>query len=338
MPGLSRGSGLSNRTLTSKLMASSTVPRPLPRPELPTETTVPSKVVSGIASTVILAFCPVATWMMSASSTSATTCISARSEMVRITVPGLFIVPTMAISPSSMLRRETTPGDRRPVLGLPEVVAAVADRRLHARHLLPLRLHLGHLNPVVGAGPVERLRRGEALLVHGLLAVLVAGELVELGLGEPQAGPGAVESRVGLRHPAAVLLGVENEKKIVLLHRVPLRNVEGLHPPGHLGAQIDRGHRFDLARRIGTRGHVAALHLGRPRLDRWSRGPGEVGDHEDRHHHDARPYQQPFLHGLSPLATRPASARGCRNRGSSSACASRLLGKRGAARLVQRRF
>ena len=65
--------------------------------------TRPARVVSGSASTFTSALCPSETVETSVSSTSASTFMRARSATVRMTVPGLFIVPITAISPRSML-------------------------------------------------------------------------------------------------------------------------------------------------------------------------------------------------------------------------------------------
>ena len=58
---------------------------------------------------VTVASCPSSTLGMSVSSTSTSASITERSAIVASTVPWLFMVPTTTVSPSSMLRRVTTP-------------------------------------------------------------------------------------------------------------------------------------------------------------------------------------------------------------------------------------
>ncbi len=58
---------------------------------------------------VTVASCPSSTLGMSVSSTSTSASMTERSAMVASTVPWLFMVPTTTVSPSSMLRRVTTP-------------------------------------------------------------------------------------------------------------------------------------------------------------------------------------------------------------------------------------
>jgi hypothetical protein len=62
----------------------------------------------------------------SVSSTSSTASISDRSPIVRSTVPGLFIVPTIAVSPSSTFSRVT-----RPAIGA--VITVLASRSTASR-------------------------------------------------------------------------------------------------------------------------------------------------------------------------------------------------------------
>ncbi len=76
---------------------------------LPTSVTTPLKVVSGRASRRTTAGWPGFTMTTSVSSTRTSASISDRSAMVRSTVPGLLIVPMMALSPSSTLSAVMTP-------------------------------------------------------------------------------------------------------------------------------------------------------------------------------------------------------------------------------------
>ena len=123
---------MSNTTLTSKFVWPSDAVRPERLAVFPISTTVPAKVVSGMASTEILAFCPSFMSTTSVSSTSALTSMRDRSETVRIWVPGLFIVPVMTISPASTSRALTTPsnGARKRVL---DKLSAAADSAASAR-------------------------------------------------------------------------------------------------------------------------------------------------------------------------------------------------------------
>ena len=107
MPGFRASAGCSNSTLTLKKVTSGWSARE--KPELPTSTTLPAKVSSGMASTASSASCPTATCTISVSSTSTTASTSERSARVAITDAGLFIVPETTTSPSSALRSMTRP-------------------------------------------------------------------------------------------------------------------------------------------------------------------------------------------------------------------------------------
>ena len=110
-PGLSLREGLSRVTTTSKSFDSWVEEMPVVGwiAELPISVTLPVKTVSGKASTRILAVWSRTTPTTSVSSTSTSTYMTDRSAMVRRTVPGLFIVPMMATSPSSTRRLVMTP-------------------------------------------------------------------------------------------------------------------------------------------------------------------------------------------------------------------------------------
>ena len=75
----------------------------------PISVTLAVNVLPGSASIVTLAVCPSCTVGMSVSSTSTSVSMTDRSAIVSRTVPGLFIVPMMAVSPASMFRRVTMP-------------------------------------------------------------------------------------------------------------------------------------------------------------------------------------------------------------------------------------
>ena len=109
MPGFRRSCASLTRTVTRKFVTSSCVPAMLVIPEFPTSVTTALSVVSASASTSISAPCPILTSTMSVSSISTSTSMSERSERVMMTVPGAFIVPVTTFSPSSTLRRVTTP-------------------------------------------------------------------------------------------------------------------------------------------------------------------------------------------------------------------------------------
>ncbi len=90
--------------------------------------TRPLNTLSGKASISMLALSPSSICGMSVSSTSTTASISDRSATVSRTVPGLFIVPTIAVSPCSTLRRVT-----RPLIGA--VITVFASRSRASRRL-----------------------------------------------------------------------------------------------------------------------------------------------------------------------------------------------------------
>ncbi len=77
--------------------------------ELPIFRTLPASGRPGKASISTEAESPTETRGMSVSSTSSTASISVRFEIVRSRLPGLFMVPTTAVSPTSTLRRVTRP-------------------------------------------------------------------------------------------------------------------------------------------------------------------------------------------------------------------------------------
>ena len=76
---------------------------------LPISVTSPGNSRSGKASRSTVALSPRVIWGTSVSSTSSTTSITVRSETVRTRLPGLFIVPTITVSPCSTFRRVTLP-------------------------------------------------------------------------------------------------------------------------------------------------------------------------------------------------------------------------------------
>ncbi len=125
--------GASRRTTTSKSTDWAEV-EPL-RPRVPPwielwaiSVTRPANTLSGKASISMPALSPIAIWGISVSSTSSTASISARSATVSSTVPGLFIVPTIAVSPCSTLSRVMSP-----VIGA--VITVFASRSRASRTL-----------------------------------------------------------------------------------------------------------------------------------------------------------------------------------------------------------
>ena len=92
--------------------------------ELPTSVTVPFMILPGMASTVTSARLPIRTFTTSVSSTRTSASMTERSAMVSSTVPGLFMVPMMATSPSSTFRLVTMPsmGETMEVLRMASLV------------------------------------------------------------------------------------------------------------------------------------------------------------------------------------------------------------------------
>ena len=76
---------------------------------LPISVTLPLNSLSGRASIVIFASWPIRTKGTSVSSTSTSASMTDMSAIVSSTVPALFIVPIITISPCSTLRRVTMP-------------------------------------------------------------------------------------------------------------------------------------------------------------------------------------------------------------------------------------
>src|SRR3972149_4013764 len=110
--------------------------------------------------------------MIAVSSTSSPACPTDMSATVRRTVPGLFIVPTRTVSPSSMLSRLT-----RPSMGESRVTLLRlwrARRSAATSCSAPSPLHLG-------LGPVEDFLRDQLVPVQ-------AREPFEVLLGEVQVG------------------------------------------------------------------------------------------------------------------------------------------------------
>ena len=94
---------------TSKLTTSSLVPRFTTFPALATSVTTALKVSSGKGSTTTRAFIPFLISGISLSSKRASICICSRSATVNNTVPGLFIVPIITVSPSLTFTDITVP-------------------------------------------------------------------------------------------------------------------------------------------------------------------------------------------------------------------------------------